>query len=51
MKKQQIKAEMNDLAEKIGFLEDSKFMNNRLKVSQMNKRWKELQKELFTINN
>lgn len=49
MEKQQIRDEMDDLAEKIGFLEDSKFMNNRLKVSQMNKRWKELQNKLFDI--
>lgn len=49
MEKQQIRDEMDDLAEKIGFLEDSKFMNNRLKVSQMNKRWKELQNKLFEL--
>ena len=49
MTKQAIKTEMNDLAHKIDFLEDSKFMNNRYKVSQMQKRWRALQKELFSL--
>lgn len=51
MKNQAIKTEMEELSHKIDFLEDSKFMNNRYKVSQMQQRWRELQKELLTTNN
>ncbi|MCG9971013.1 hypothetical protein [Christiangramia crocea] len=49
VRKQEIREEMESLAHKIGFLEDSKFMNNRYKVSQMNKRWKELQNQLLNL--